>query len=386
MVRKLRLLALRRLLVASPAEAGPGQRSLGRVQEVIAEAARAHKSALLDALGEVDVLTPLLCLVAGQGSPPKLLCDAIPALLIALAERGALDTGVVWEAPIGRVRDGQAGRFWMSESPATALYADRGVVELQLEDGSRRELSTLEAEARLFSLRPGLELSLVDSNPLSHVEQHPDKKGNSIDLGEHAPEDWVAALSDALDLVKQVLPGWEAELPHALRRVIPVGFEPEMHLSASYREAPGLCYLTLHPSCLTLAEALVHETQHGKINVLSFLDPVLHNAFSEWSPSPVRPDLRPIWGVLLAVHAFVPVSVMHALMAESGHPLSEGIDFASRRAEVLQGNLHGMRILEEKSRPSAMGDRLLRDMRKALNALREVHSDPLPDSEQLPPG
>ena len=66
-------------------------------------------------------------------------------------------------------------------------------------------------------------------------------------------------------------------------RVVPVGFHAEQHLSASYREAPGLVYLTLHPSPLTLAEAIIHETQHVKLNALSWLDPISHNGHSEWS-------------------------------------------------------------------------------------------------------
>ena len=118
-----------------------------------------------------------------------------------------------------------------------------------------------------------------------------------IDLGGRSPAQWVEALGAALSLVEQALPGWMAELPVSLRRIIPVGWEPERHLSASYREAPGLCYLTLHPDPLTLAEAIVHETQHGKLGVLLHLDPVLHNGRTTWTQSPVRPDLRPLMGV-----------------------------------------------------------------------------------------
>ena len=159
-----------------------------------------------------------------------------------------------------------------------------------------------------------------------------------------------------------------------------------MDLSASSRVAPGLCYLSHHSSPLTRAEALIHETQHGKLHVLSYLDPVLHNSSTEWSTSRIRSDLRSLWGLLLAVHAFVPVSVMHARMAEGDHPLCLESGFANRRAEVLKGNLHAMRILEAKGSPSAVGDRLLRDLRRVLNVLRTAHSDPLPESEVLPSG
>jgi HEXXH motif-containing protein len=143
--------------------------------------------------------------------------------------------------------------------------------------------------------------------------------------------------------------------------------------------------MTLHPSQLTLAEALIHECQHGKINALSFLDPVLENAFTEWSPSPVRPDLRPLWGVLLAVHAFAPVSVLHARLVEQAHPLSREPEFARRRADVLRGNLHAIEILKEKARPTPLGRRLLKELSTLLHDLCERHPDPLTEEKLLPP-
>ena len=39
------------------------------------------------------------------------------------------------------------------------------------------------------------------------------------------------------------------------RQVVPVGFFPDRHLSASYREAIGTLYLSLHPSPMTMVEA-----------------------------------------------------------------------------------------------------------------------------------
>ena len=44
-----------------------------------------------------------------------------------------------------------------------------------------------------------------------------------------------------------------------LHQVVPVGYHAETHLSASYQEALGTIYLTLHPSLMTMTEALIHE-------------------------------------------------------------------------------------------------------------------------------
>ena len=147
-----------------------------------------------------------------------------------------------------------------------------------------------------------------------------------------------------------------------------MGFEPERHLSASYREAPGQIYLSLHPSPLTMAEALIHETQHGKLNTLRWFDPVLDNGDSTWSESPVRPDLRPLMGVLMGVHAFVPVAAMHRRLEELGHPMAVSAHFSRRRGEVREGNASGLETLRQMAAPTAAGARVL----AALEALHEA--------------
>ena len=341
---------------------------------------------LLDAMGEVDVLTPLLCLESGQGPVSDLLADAIPALLVALAFRGALSNGLVWEGPIQRIRDPSQAGVSVLNPPARALYVDRGVVEVQLTDGRRVAAESLPNHLSLFPLGPNLDCLCSIPTHWRALNCIQTKMAMQSTWEIVLFREWTTMLDQALEVIAETLPGWHSELPHALRRIVPVGYQAQMHLSASYREALGLCYLTLHPSCLTMAEAVVHETQHGKINALSYLDPILYNAFTEWSPSPVRPDLRPLWGVLLAVHAFVPVSVLHARLADMGHPLSLDPQFARRRMEVLQGNLRGMQILKTSGKPTPMGARILRDMERVLNVLRESHSDPLPESDRLPPG
>lgn len=96
------------------------------------------------------------------------------------------------------------------------------------------------------------------------------------------------------------------------------------------------------------------------------LDPVLRNGTTAWTPSPVRPDLRPLNGVLLAAHAFVPVSVFHARLAAAGHPLAADPTFRTRRAAVLVGNDRGLTTCRELAAPSPAGTRL-------LDALKQVH-------------
>lgn len=225
------------------------------------------------------------------------------------------------------------------------------------------EPTAVHALARL----PSAHLALHDTNVLWSEEAHPDKEGNAIDLGGHPVDEWLARIDEALALIEVALPTLFAELRLSLRRIVPVGYEPEMHLSASYVEAPGQIYITLHPNALTMAEAIIHETQHGKLNALSWLDAVLHNGRSEWTTSPVRDDLRPLMGVLLAVHAFVPVAALHASLAQLGHEASHQSRFAARREEVLLSNGEGIRTLHRLGAWSPIGERVF----GALGALQD---------------
>lgn len=381
--RKLLLLALRRLLAHPTTGLDPAlARSLPRLRHAASESARRHGAAFLELLASPDVLAPLLCLEAGVRSADEMLAQAGPQLLAAMAQARMLDEGLIWQAPVRRVILGE--RMW--EGEARALAALPGGVELELATGERVDLAALPGSMPFHPLRHGVSLSLVDTNPLAMLEAHPDKAGNSLDLGGRSPAEWQSTLLEALDLVELGLPEWTAELRLSLRRLVPVGYLPEVHLSASYREAPFLAYLTLHPNRVTLAEAIVHETQHGRLNVLSWLDPILHNGWTEWTDSPVRPDLRPLMGVLLAVHAFVPVAALHARLAAVGHPLAQGPDFEHRRAQVLAGNARGLDILEAKADPTAAGRRLLVELRQLHDHLAALAPELPAAPEALPPG
>src|SRR6185503_20664745 len=94
-------------------------------------------------------------------------------------------------------------------------------------------------------------------------------------------------------------------------------------LSASYQEAIGTIYMTLHPSLMTMTEALIHEFSHNKINALFEIDDVLENAWSPLYASPVRPDPRPLHGVLLAVHAFLPVARLYEALIQAREPAAQ---------------------------------------------------------------
>jgi len=340
-----------------------------------------------------------LLVLAGQlRAPEGTLLQVVPALMAALAEHAAdIPEAVLWEADVEAISAPASGWRLQLNPPGRALLLDPTGLTVELSDGTRVRLPG-DAELDHPSMRLdhpftglgapalGVQLSLHDANPLSMDEAHPDKTGNAVDLGQRAPGEWTARLEEALELIELALPGWHAEIEGSLDRILPVGFEPEMHLSASYREAPGVVYMTLHPDPLTMAEAIIHEAQHGKINRLTWLDPVLHNAYTTWTESPVRPDLRPLMGVLLAVHAFIPVAALHHRLAAMDHPLSQTPRFAERRQQVLAGNAGGLDIVLAKAEPTPTGARLIADLQALHQHVMVDQTNAGWDSNALPPG
>lgn len=382
-LRKTRLHALRTLLQPPRAQTGESaRRGLVRLREGLEPLIQKDGERLIEAIGTPDVLPLLLCVRSGVHPIESCLDVAVPSLFVALHEaqvRPAVPLRyTVLGAPLTRLASASGQ---LQVPPTRALQLDHAGLWLHTE-GGLTALSAVAAsgprpEDRHAPLARG-HLSLHDTNPLWSVEEHPGKHGNATDLAGRSVEEWCTALNEALGIIEAGLPGLYKELSQTLRRVVPVGYHPERHLSASYTEAPGLIYMTLHPDPLTLAEAIVHETQHGKLNALLWQDVVLGNGRTEWTTSPVRDDLRPLMGVLLAVHAFVPVARLHRGLADRGHPIAETEPFQARREAVLATNADGLRTLYRLGQWTEVGARL-------RNALTHMQDDCVLASPPPPP-
>lgn len=210
----------------------------------------------------------------------------------------------------------------------------------------------------------GMALALADNNPLQMYEAHPDKFGNAIDLGGRDVSAWVDELRACLDLIERHLPELRAEVGLFIQQVVPVGYDDHKHLSASYQEDIGTIYMTLHPNRMTMTEALIHEFSHNKLNALFELDPVLENAFWPLYTSPVRPDPRPLHGIVLAVHAFQPVARLYERMTEAGEDRAKSPDFQRRFKQVRQLNHLGATVVLDNGRPTDAGRALLDEFRR----------------------
>ena len=226
---------------------------------------------------------------------------------------------------------------------------------VSLFDHSATDTASGEVTHPFHAIEGDLWLALVDNNPLAMEEAHPDKEGNALDLGGRPADAWTSMIRDSLALIDAHLPDLAGEIRLFVQQIVPVGFHEERHLSASYQEAIGTIYMTLHPSLMTMTEALIHEFSHNKINALFELDELLSNAWTPLYTSPVRPDPRPLHGVLLAVHAFLPVARLYEKMIAAGHPLAQREDFVTRYHRIRKTNREGADTVLMNGRPTTIG-------------------------------
>ena len=356
----------------------------GRVVDLVHRALAMDEAQLLHCFASPTVGTPLCCLRLRDELPEfrARIDDAVaammPHLLFEIALRGLIGDGdaVVWQHGAPRLAslavggevvppEGASGLVFSAERVA-AVAGGTEIAHLPLDpDGMR---TGCEARGGFRFERPYhpvgnvTHFATVDHNPIAAFETHPSKSGNPVDLGDRPEEEWIGILDEAFALVEAFLPQTFAEMRLMLHEVIPVGYDDTRHLSASYREAIGTIYLTLHPNVMTMAEAVLHEFQHNKFNVAADSVDFLSNAFHPLYPSPIRPDPRPLWGILLAVHAFLPVAELYRRMRDAGHPFTAHPGFEQRMADLDLKNHEGMEMLRAHARFTPPGVALFADL------------------------
>lgn len=294
-------------------------------------------------------------------SDAGLQAELLATLALELAAAGALAGRVVVPQAPARVLCLGARRVLRPPASELTIAPDgwsaggaRGTIEEFVGTGPQEHV----AGDGFAEVAEGIALALRwDNNPLAELEAHPEKAGSRLDLGGRSAGEWAAGLRAGLGLIQEHLPALRAELDVGLSLVVPVGYDAERHVSASYQEAIGSVYLSLHPRALTLAEAIIHEFSHNKLHALLEQGPLLHNAWSPLYSSPVRPDPRPLHGVLLAVHAFLPVARMLEGMLAAGTGEVE-----ARLRQVAAGNHAAAETLRAHARPTALGEPLLAEI------------------------
>ena len=114
-----------------------------------------------------------------------------------------------------------------SASRVAAVAGDAEIAQLPLDaDGMRTACEApggFRFERRYHPVGNVTHFATVDHNPIAAFETHPNKSGNTVDLGGRPEAEWIGMLDEAFALVETFLPQTFAEMRLMLHEVIPVG-------------------------------------------------------------------------------------------------------------------------------------------------------------------
>jgi HEXXH motif-containing protein len=194
-------------------------------------------------------------------------------------------------------------------------------------------------------------------------------------LDDAGTERWRAVLEPALLTTAAGLPTWRRDRSY-LQVVVPViSHSFDIHMSGTFREAPGLMALSWTPDSTLLAEAIVHESHHGKLNALLSVDPLVEEQRTTRYYSPWRDDPRPLLGLIHGIFAF------HATLLFWGG-LRQRREAALRETRYLQriGLTYGqvgiaLDIAERADALTLLGRMLCEELRTSWRALAHLLDD-----------
>jgi HEXXH motif-containing protein len=104
---------------------------------------------------------------------------------------------------------------------------------------------------------------------------------------------------------------------------------------------PGLVYLDVAGGDLQIMEALVHESAHRHLFMAEMAGPLVDPEHTGRYLSPLRPDPRPLRGILLAYHALAYICALYADVAASRSTSSALLE---RELEALLPKLDGAEV------------------------------------------
>ncbi len=149
--------------------------------------------------------------------------------------------------------------------------------------------------------------------------------------------EWAKLLDEAWDILTTHYRGFAEELSAGMSTLVPLESENSI-TGASSSIAFGAIAMTAKYSAVDLAEALVHELQHSKLNALFDLVELHEPDCDELFYAPWRDDPRPIGGLLHGALAFVTAVEFWRVQAEheQDDELYAQFNYAYRRRQVRQ--------------------------------------------------
>lgn len=298
---------------------------------------------LTQALGLVRFLLAAPCMDSLQLVIPP---EAFPTTGLYLPHLHALIHA--GDGPVAIDADMEQIRFTWLDGEAVTLPAE-GLNDEFLPTMQRVELGRRVAGLRLLNGLPELTGQPLDLPP------HPLPSAKEI-----------SDLEAGFDLLEQVWP----EAYHAASRV----FSSVVILPQSGPQTRSVTSGDFHGTLITsvhnpfqVGDAICHESSHARLNLFFEIDPLVQDGLAEIHPSPWRPDLRPLNGILNGVHAFVNVCRYYERLAQHSPEIAEN---AREILSVQKRKLaDGWKYLEAHAKPTELGSTFFCELERAVDAI-----------------
>jgi HEXXH motif-containing protein len=145
-------------------------------------------------------------------------------------------------------------------------------------------------------------------------------------------------------------------------------FESNLIQGFSDVRVMGCIFIRVPPkklnSSLYYLEHLIHEMAHIQLNTVLLLDPILNEDRNKQVASPIRPDLRPLFGTLHATYVTAKVgAAFYDLFKKSNNPIV--LRFL---AQIMGELVVGLEIINRQNITDA-GKKLIASMESAISSI-----------------
>ncbi len=172
-------------------------------------------------------------------------------------------------------------------------------------------------------------------------------------------------LARGLSFLQEVWPAAYLALVRQIKGIVLL--QPRDHTrSHSPREFLGVIALTAGDD-VSVGDLLVHEASHVRLELMRQFDPLWEDREPEkLHDSPWRPDARPLWGLILGVHAFLNVARYYQRVSKwsGGNERADAL-FERQKAKVTDA----WQRAKEFVRPTPLGEQFFAELEREVLSL-----------------
>lgn len=289
-----------------------------------------------------------------------------PLAAYFLTQRDAFDC-TLWTDAAGRVFLPGTGHYIELEQPFAYAYlriAAHGSNYRLFRQQGRVETEVGFTWQQLPRFAKNIELNTLDSDLRLSGR-------TAFQYEQLAPDDqlrWQTTVDQSLDWIYTADPLLMEEILLGVSVIVPIVSEaPEVHNSATFREAPGLMALSWTPDTAIMVEAIVHEYHHQKLNALLNADPLISGPTNKaMFYSPWRRDARPLLGILHGSYVFQAVLEFWEKFFLADIPMLYQARVEQRMHLIYDQVQVGLKVLRQEAEFTELGLHLLDAMQANL--------------------